>query len=87
MFSKIKSFVKNLFSAGAEEKSPVPAKPAKKKKRTAQPAAAVPSTAPKPKAKKKKAPAQTAPAPVAEPHYISISLTPSLTIMEHHPPL
>ena len=64
MFSKIKSFVKNLFSAGAEEKSPVPAKPAKKKKRTARPAAAVPSTAPKPKAKKKKAPAQTAPAPV-----------------------
>ena len=58
MFSKIKSFVKNLFSAKVEEKSPGPAKQAKKKKHT--PKAAPPPAKPKPK--KKKAAVQAAPA-------------------------
>ena len=59
MFSKIKNFVKNLFSARAEEKSPVPARQAKKKKHTTK-APAVPAAAPKNKNKKKKPPVQAA---------------------------
>jgi ATP-dependent RNA helicase RhlB len=59
VFSKIKNFVKNLFSARAEEKSPVPARQAKKKKHTTK-APAVPAAAPKNKNKKKKPPVQAA---------------------------